>query len=352
VAIPSGSYRTTGPAQGASGVTNLDVTFGGLPPAQANGTWTLRFLDCAAADTGSVSAATLEIAQRAQAILDFEGNATSDFTLARNVGGGYIWFIQNVFGFNAIQFGAAGDFFTPGDYDGDGKTDIAIWRPGATAAFYWLQSSNGAVAGLGFGTTGDNATVIGDYDGDGRTDQAVVRNQSGTYWWYMMRSTLGFTGVPFGAAGDFVAPGDWDGDGRADQAVRRPSDATFYINGSTAGFSAFPWGVGSDTGVSADYDGDGKTDAAVMRNQGGLLFWYIRRSSDLGLAAYQFGSNASDAPAPGDYDGDGKTDVAIWRSSATPGATGFWYLRSSDGVVSFFPFGQPGDIAVALFNVH
>jgi hypothetical protein len=364
--IPAGSYRTS--AAGPSGaVTSMNLTFTGLPASQANGTWTLRFRDGATPDTGSVSAASLAITQlRKTPILDFDADIKGDFALVRNLAGAYIWFIQNGAGFSAISFGASGlapipaggggtpDILTPGDYDGDFRTDVGVWRPAAVAAFYWLRSSDGGVAGLGFGTAGDNPTVIGDYDGDSISDHAVVRNQAGTLWWYMMRSTLGFTGVPFGAAGDFVAPGDWDGDGIADQAVRRPGGGinTYFINGSMTGFSAFPWGSSGDSAVNDDYDGDGKTDAAVVRNQGGLLFWYIRRSSDLGLSAYQFGSASTDLTAAADYDGDGKTDVGIWRSSGTPGATGFWYLRSSDGVVSFFPFGQPGDIPVALFNLH
>ena len=50
-------------------VTSLDATFAGLTPAQANGTWTLTFLDCAGADTGSVTAANLTLTGSAVAPL-------------------------------------------------------------------------------------------------------------------------------------------------------------------------------------------------------------------------------------------------------------------------------------------
>ena len=65
--IPAGTYRTTqagGAAQvDPAPVTSLDATFGGLTPAQANGTWTLTYLDCGGGDTGTVSAAHLMLTE-------------------------------------------------------------------------------------------------------------------------------------------------------------------------------------------------------------------------------------------------------------------------------------------------
>jgi subtilisin-like proprotein convertase family protein len=59
--LASGSYRASTPGGAASGGANtlITPTFAGL--ANPNGTWTLRFRDCASVDTGSVSAATLGI---------------------------------------------------------------------------------------------------------------------------------------------------------------------------------------------------------------------------------------------------------------------------------------------------
>ena len=55
--------------------------------------------------------------------------------------------------FGAIPFGAAGDVPTPGDYDGDGKTDAAVYRGGT---WYILQTTAGFTA-AGFGLPTDQA---------------------------------------------------------------------------------------------------------------------------------------------------------------------------------------------------
>ena len=63
--VAPGDYRTT--ARGGTGQTNpapitsLLATFGGLSPAQINGTWTLTIRDGAPSDTGTVTAANLTL---------------------------------------------------------------------------------------------------------------------------------------------------------------------------------------------------------------------------------------------------------------------------------------------------
>ena len=71
---------------------------------------------------------------------------------------------------------------TPGkwlDYDGDGKTDYALFRP-AEGKWHVLKSSNFSEALLQFGAIGD-IPVPGDYDGDGITDHAVFRPSNGSW---------------------------------------------------------------------------------------------------------------------------------------------------------------------------
>ncbi len=72
-----------------------------------------------------------------------------------------------------MQFGLAGDIVVPGDYDGDNRADIAVYRPGTAATnnsfFFVLRSSDNTVQSVQFGLFGDEP-VARDYNGDGRTD--------------------------------------------------------------------------------------------------------------------------------------------------------------------------------------
>ncbi len=304
----------------------------------------------------------------AQNVVDFNGDGKTDFALVRNTGGGaggqITWFI-NWNGTAAIQsaaWGIASDSFVPADFDGDGKTDIAVWRgvgtgqPSGNAFFYILQSSNNTVRIEDFGQTGDNPRIVGDYDGDGKADVAVYRpgpaSLQQSTWFY--RGSLNNPGgaitfVPWGVNGDFVAPGDYDGDGKNDFVIQRSDgsgNGLFWLLQTTDGIRAEVFGLPTDPVVPGDYDGDGKTDLAIVRAVGGSLQWWHRRSSDGVYAVASFGVSTTDFVAPGDYDGDGKTDPAIWRPSLSVGQSVFWYLGSTSGPGAAV-WGQNGDYPVA-----
>ncbi len=303
------------------------------------------------------------------AVIDFDGNGRTDLTVVRNTGGGpsgqITWFI-NYGGTSttvASAWGLSGDFFVPVDYDGDQKTDIAVWRAGAptVASFYILQSATNTVRVEVFGQTGDDPTIVDDYNGDGKADLAVYRAGANSgdqsIWFY--RASVGGPVIytPWGQNGDFVAPGDYDGDGKADFVVQRNNgggQARFWMNQTTAGISSVVFGTPTDVIVPGDYDGDGKTDLAVVRGVGGQYNWFVRPSSTGAISGGPtavFGSSATDFTAQGDYDGDGKTDIGIWRPSAVPGESIFWYSGSTSGAFGV-PFGQNGDYPVANYNGH
>jgi hypothetical protein len=264
---------------------------------------------------------------------DFDGDGKTDLSVFRPGDGN--WYLQrSKDGFTAIKWGLPDDVLTPGDYDGDGKADQAVFRGGT---WYILKSSDYALMALTFGFATD-ITVPADYDGDGKTDAAVYRPSTKT--WYILKSSGGTQYFVFGDTNDKPVTGDFDGDGKADITVFRSGQ--WITQKSSGGVSYTSFGLPDDKLVPADYDGDGKDDVAVYRPSNGV--WYMLRSSNGGVDAVQFGMT-QDLPVPGDYDGDGKDDQAVFRA-------GVFYLNRSSSGFTGSPFGFATDKPVANALVY
>jgi hypothetical protein len=253
-------------------------------------------------------------------VVDLNGDLTTDLVIYRSSTGA--WNILPSGGGMPYAVGFGGDPSdkpVAADYDGDGITDIAIYRSGS---WFIIPSSTQAPYGIGFGGDASDLPVPGDYDGDGQTDVAVYRVATGA--WFILPSGGGAPyGVGFGGdASDLPVPGDYNGDGITDVAIYR--QGMWFINPSGGGA---PYGLGfggdaSDFPVPGDYDGDGITDVAIYRVAIGA--WFILPSGGGASYGVSFGGNASDLPVPGDYDGDGITDIAIYRQ-------GMWFINPSGG---------------------
>jgi hypothetical protein len=85
-----------------------------------------------------------------------------------------------------------------GDFDGDAKTDLAVFHD-ATGLWFIKYSSTGAVVSLGYGASG-YIPVPGDYDGDGKTDIAVYHPPTGL-WFIRLSSTGADISTGFGGPG-------------------------------------------------------------------------------------------------------------------------------------------------------
>ena len=266
---------------------------------------------------------------------DLNGDGISDFAIFRPSTG--VWWIANTEGISTQVLGSASDKVVSGDYDGDGKTDVGLFRNvGGLGTWEIKRSSDGGLTSVQWGFASD-IPVRGDFDGDGRLDITIYRPSNGA--WYILKSNnTGFAIFNWGIAEDKPVAADMDGDGKDDVAVFRPSTGVWYwIRSSDSGFAGVAWGQNGDIATPADFDGDGKSDVAVFRPSTGV--WYWMRSSDQTFSAATWGLNG-DIPVTEDYDADGKADIAVFRPS-----DGNWYvLRSSDLGFDVFNFGQIGDV--------
>jgi YD repeat-containing protein len=105
--------------------------------------------------------------------------------------------------------------------------------------------------------------IQGDFDGDGKSDVTVFRPSDGN--WYILTSSSGFASSTYqhwGMWNDQPVPADYDGDGKTDLAVWRPTDGNWYILNSSGSPASSGWQLG--------VPGDGAVDSAYIKQVGGI----------------------------------------------------------------------------------
>jgi hypothetical protein len=347
-ATPAGSYSYTVTSGAMPPGVTLYGSFGllyGYPTSAGSFDFTIQ----AGNNSGCTASKSYTVivtggSLQALTVNDFSGDRRSDFVLWRAAQGQWLIVDGATDQPQTAQWGQAGDVAVPGDYDGDGKADLAVF--GKDGHWRIRLSSDGTTLDKVWGL-GTDVPVPGDYDGDGRTDPAVWRGAEST--WHILRSSDNqvetvFWGTSNAPYRDLPVAADYDGDGRTDIAVFRQANGHWYIRQSLDGATVDKhWGMGTDLPVPGDFDGDGKTDIAVWRVA--ERAWYILQSSDGETRSAVW--KASYAPhfdelVVGDYDGDGKADFAVWRK-----ADGRWYImQSSDGRTRVVVQGKPDDKVV------
>jgi len=218
----------------------------------------------------------------------------------------------------SLAFGKVGDIPVPGNYDGSGKTELAVYSP-KNSVFYIKGMKE-----IPFGEPGD-IPLPNDYTGDGVTDLAVWRPSNAT--WYIQ----GKEPLKHGWKESVPVPADYDGDGKVEVGIYRSSSHTWYI----AEVGNVPFGQDGDIPVPGDYTGDGKADMCVFRPGTGEWLMYNTKEKII------LGKNG-DMPVPGDYEGNGKMQPAVYNFSTKT-------ITTSKGLKIAL---QPGDAEVINLPYH
>ncbi len=245
-----------------------------------------------------------------------------------------------------------------GDFDGDGKSDIAAaWNNGGNNTLtlrrstgsgftheHWLVSAGGWIP-----TT---RWMSGDFNGDGKTDIAGVWNNGGMASIAVFpsdgRKFAGWTqwSDRDGGWSDDIKwfPGDFNGDGKTDIAAAWNNNGrvTITVRLSLGNrFSQVHWNVdagrwfNSAVFMAGDFNGDGRDDVAELWNEIGTTSINVFRSTGAAFGpavawSTRDGGWSEEAIRwiPGDFNGDGKTDIAAaWKNGGNNTLT----VRLSDG---------------------
>jgi hypothetical protein len=264
---------------------------------------------------------------------DYSGDGADDYMVYRPGTG--TWFNKLSRGdIQTLPFGNHTHFPIRGDFDGDGIIDKGlITQSGGVYFYYILLSSNGQVHAQSWGRVGD-FFAIADYNGNGRDQIAVWRPEDGN--WYIL-DELGRAFVyQWGLPGDIPVPADFTGDGTINLAVWRPSTGMWWVRHQTDSdfsFSGQQWGLPGDIPVAGWIGEDGVSKHTVWRPSNGT--WYVYDGVTKGVTIQQWGF-PGDIPIVGDHNQDGITDFSVFRN-------GFWFHNFRNGQTGMTGWGLPGD---------
>ena len=327
---------------------------------------------------------------------DFNGDGKPDLAIA-NIGSNSVSVLLNTTAPGAVtpSYASQATFATRnapksvsiGDFNGDGKPDLAIVNSSSYSVSVLLNTTAPGAATPSYAnqtefTTGDNpvSVSIGDFNGDGKPDLAIANYDSDSVSVLLNTTDPGATKPSYAHHTEFatgsrprsVSIGDFNGDGRPDLAI-----ANFYSNsvgvflnttapGATTPSYANPVAFatsGNPISVSiGDFNGDGKPDLAIANYVSNSVSVLLNTTapgattpSYANQATFATGSNPFSVSI-GDLSGDGKPDLAIANrdsnsvsvllNTTAPGATTPSYANQA----TFATGSNPFSVSIGDFN--
>jgi hypothetical protein len=242
---------------------------------------------------------------------------------------------------SAADFGLEGATPLVGDFDGDGRPELALFLEGD----WFIDANNNGEwddgdLTLQLGGAGDQP-VIGDWNGDGRDDIGVFGPRSTTQSSApnqptpanvqpIAESTPQIVAVvpgpsathervfQLGNSGDLPVAGDFEGDGRDSIGTFRDGLWRIDLNGDgrlTPADRVMKFGSSGDVPIVGDFDGDGREEIGVFRRGQWIIDSNHNGRIDAADKVFELG-DAGDIPVVGDFNGDGIDEPGLYRSTS------------------------------------
>ncbi|NCS31494.1 MAG: hypothetical protein GPJ18_24460, partial [Microcystis aeruginosa F13-15] len=317
------------------------------------------------ANTFTIAAGATTATLNVVAVSDAVSDPNETVKVNLTSGGDYILGANSSASFNpATNFtvGSNPNSVTVGDFNGDGKSDLAVANLNSNNVSVLLGTGTGSFGTATNFSVGINPTsvTVGDFNGDGKSDLAVA-NGSGNNVSVLLGTGTG----SFGTATNFsvgsrprsVTVGDFNGDGKSDLAVANTNSINVSVllgtgTGSFGTATNFSVGINPTSVTVRDFNGDGKSDLAVAN------FYSNNVSVLLGTGTGSFGTVTNftvgtnpNSVTVGDFNGDGKSDLAVTNALSYNVSVLLGTGTGSFGTATNFTVGnRPVSVTVGDFN--
>ena len=235
---------------------------------------------------------------------------------------------------------------TTGDFNADGKLDLAVANYSSSTVSILLGNGNGTFQSAANYSTGNGpfSVTTGDFNADGKLDLATANYTSST-----VSILLGNGNGTFNSAVNYstgtrpysVTTGDFNADGKLDLAVVNKGSSTAFIllNSTTvSNILNFNNAVNYSTGTNpesvttGDFNADGKLDLAVANNGSNTVSILLGNGNGTFNSAVNYSTgNGPVSVTTGDFNADGKLDLAVANfNSATASIAIARAIRTQD----------------------